>query len=139
MGQRGRTSAAELAIARPEAEHRIAPPGSLGQLERSVWLRTVNSQPADWFGEEHITLLTQYCRHVSSAEILSQQINAFDPQWFADDDGLKRYELLTRMLTRETANINSLMRAMRLTQQSTVRAEKVKKKPSQAKTWLRKD
>jgi beta-galactosidase/beta-glucuronidase len=137
MGQRGRTSSAELAIARPDLTQRLAPPAGMAQYERSVWLRIVNSQPADWFGPEHTEMLRQYCRHTVNAELIAQQLSAFDPQWMADEDGLKRYDLLCKCLNRETAAINSLARGMRLTQQSMIKNDKVKKKPSQGKPWQR--
>lgn len=92
--------------------------------QRALWLVTVNSKPAEWFGPEHVPLLVEYVRHVATAELLTQQIETFDPAWLADDDGIKRYDRLAKMRMREAAVIHQLARSMRLTQQAMYRADK---------------
>ena len=123
MATRGRKSAASLAIAPAGVERRLSPCAGLTQAQRSEWVKIVNSRPADWFGPEHESLLAQYCRHKVSAEVLSEQIEAFKPEWLFEDDGLKRYELLQRMMARESNIIIALLRTMRITQQSMYNAK----------------
>lgn len=89
-----------------------------------MWVATVNARPADWFGSEHIPLLVNYVRHSVRADILAEQLREFDPAWLSDDDGLKRYERISKMARDETNAINVLARAMRMTHQSLYRADK---------------
>jgi len=120
-----RRSAASLAIAKHngQTQYRLPAPPTLSPAEKAVWVTLVKSRPAQWFGAEHIGVVTQYCRHKIQADIIADQLNAFNPQWLADEDGLKRYDKLAGMLERETRAIAALMRSMRLTQQSLMRAD----------------
>jgi len=132
MADRGRKSAASLAVASPSSlSHRLAPPATLTPAQKSVWVSVVNAMPAEWFGEEHSPMLAQYCRHKVMADLIAQQQEAFDPAWLVDDEGLKRFDKLAACMERETRTMNALLRSMRLTQQSLIRADKVVK--SQAK------
>lgn len=125
MAQPGRKSAASLSVVGTVTSlKRLAPPEDLTSDQRQIWLATVNSKPAEWFGDEHMPILREYVRHVVTAEVLTRQIEEFDPAWMADDDGLKRYDRLTGMRAREAGVINTLARSMRLTQQAAYRADK---------------
>lgn len=126
MTQRGRKSAASLAVVQLAGVGvpRVPPPSRLTAAQRSIWLETVNSKPAEWFGPEHAPLLEQYVRHVVSARVLAEQIAEFDPEWLKDDEGLKRYERLLRMHELEGRAASSLATRMRITQQSVYRADK---------------
>jgi hypothetical protein len=125
MANRGRQSAASLAIVGSVTlVPRLAPPRELSDPQRAIWLATVNSKPAEWFGEEHVPLLVEYVRHVVTADLLTRQIDAIDPLWMDDDDGLMRFNRLLAMRARESALITTLARNMRLTQQSIYRANK---------------
>lgn len=126
MADRGRKSAASLVVASPTSlSHRLAPPPTLTNAQKAVWVSVVNSKPAEWFGEEHAPMLAQYCRHKVQADLIAQQQESFDPAWLTDDEGLKRYDKLGAMAERETRCMNALLRSMRLTQQSLIRADKV--------------
>jgi hypothetical protein len=76
----------------------------------------LNSKPAEWFKDEHVPILMQYVRHVETADILSRAIDAFDTARLGDDEGLRQYEKLTSMRSREAGVIHNLARSMRLTQ-----------------------
>jgi hypothetical protein len=123
MMQRGRKSGAALAVV-PAGNHRLAPVVGLTEGEKTVWLRTVNSRPADWFGSEHVPLLVNYARHCCRADLIDQQMQAFQPEWLEQDSGFKRFERLSKLFRDETNAINVLARAMRLTHQSLYRADK---------------
>lgn len=137
MAARGQKSAASLAVASPASlSFRLAPPPTLSPAQKSVWLSVINAMPADWFGEEHAPMLAQYCRHKVQADLIAQQQEAFDPDWLADDEGLKRFDKLAACMERETRTMNALLRSMRLTQQSQIRADKVIKNQGKAlKPW----
>lgn len=136
MAERGRKSVASLGVAAPVGiDSRLSPPPGLTPAQKAEWVTVVNARPADWFGPENAALLTQYCRHKVMADIVDQQLMDFDPAWMADDEGLKRYNLLGAMLERETRTINALLRSMRLTQQSLVRADKAVATTKGRKPW----
>lgn len=125
MADRGRKSAASLVVASPTSlSNRLAPPATLTGAQKACWVSVVNSKPAEWFGEEHGPMLAQYCRHKVQADLIAQQQENFDPAWLTDDEGLKRYDKLGAMMERETRAMNALLRSMRLTQQSLIRADK---------------
>ena len=134
-----RQSAAALAVIRHETQDRISPPASLTPAQKSHWVAIVNSRPADWFGPENAANLVQYCRHRVQADIIAKKLETFNPDWLDDEDGLKRYDKLSGMLERETRALNALMRSMRLTQQSLVRAEKRLPEQAQGKKPWQKD
>jgi hypothetical protein len=134
MAQRGRKSAAALAIAAPVyGLTRLPPPSALTAAQRGVWLAIVNSRPAEWFGPEHQALLTQYCRHKVNSDVLADRLEQFDPEWLGDDEGLKRYERLCSMMEKETRALNALSRAMRLSQQAMYERDRAKTLERQAK------
>lgn len=123
MAQRGRKSAAELAVmaevAPISSERRLQAPVHLSDAEREVWLQVVNDQPASAFTPTHAPLLEQYCRHIVQARILADEILNFDRAWLADDDGLKRYDRLLAMQEREGRAASSLATRLRITRQAT--------------------
>lgn len=123
MAQRGRKSAAELAVAAQVApitsERRLPAPVHLTDAEREVWLQVVNDQPASAFTPTHSPLLEQYCRHIVQSRLLAEEIGCFDRAWLADDDGLKRYDRLLAMQEREGRAASSLATRLRITRQAT--------------------
>jgi hypothetical protein len=124
MAQRGRKSAASLSVASINQKVRLAPPAGLSELELDVWRATINAKPADWFDKSHLPLLCQYVRHVSYVQIIKAQIDAMEPNWLTDEDGLKRYDRLLAMHEREGRAISSLATRLRLTPQSVYSARK---------------
>lgn len=121
MAQRGRKSAAQLAVARVApalSESRLPAPTHLSDAERAIWLDVVNDQPANAFTPTHGPLLEQYCRHIVQARIIADEIMNFDRAWLADDDGLKRYDRLLSMQEREGRAASSLATRMRITRQA---------------------
>lgn len=136
MAERGKKSIASMSVAAPTGvDSRLAPPASLTPAQKVAWVTVVNARPADWFGPENAALLVQYCRHKVQSDILAQQLEAFDPAWLLEDEGLKRYDQLSGMVERETRTMNALLRSMRLTQQSLVRADKSVPSAKGRKPW----
>ena len=139
MNQRGRKSSASLvAVSGPGIAPLMVPPG-LTEGERGVWLATVNSKPADWFGTEHIEMLVDYARNVCRGHVVDAQLKAFDPEWMATDNGLRRWALLVGTAAKLSGVTNTLMRSMRLTHQSVYRADKAGMGPGKGtgKVWQR--
>ena len=123
MAQRGRKSAASLevrALAAPvvAASKRLAAPAHLSEAERNVWIEVVNDQPAEAFSATHAPLLELYCRHVTNARVIADEVQSFDRAWLADDDGLKRYDRLLAMAERESRAASSLATRLRITRQA---------------------
>lgn len=121
MAKRGRQSAASLAVAQVASistESRLAPPIHISDADRAVWLQVVNDQPADSFTATHAPLLELYCRHVSNARIIADELLNFDRAWISDDDGLKRYDRLLAMSERESRAASSLATRLRITRQA---------------------
>lgn len=122
MTQRGRKSAASREVAAVVAplstESRLAPPLHINDAEREVWLQVVNDQPADAFSATHAPLLELYCRHVTNARVIADEISNFSTAWIADEDGLKRYDRLLAMAERESRAASSLATRLRITRQA---------------------
>lgn len=122
MAQRGRKSAESLAVAphaAPAALHsRIPPSPHLSDAEQVVWCRVIGDQPAQAFSETHRDMLDLYCQHVVSAQVLDDEIKAFDREWLRDNEGLKRYDKLLKMREREVRSASSLATRLRITRQS---------------------
>jgi hypothetical protein len=122
MGSRGKKSAASMEVAALVAPilqaKRLAPPVHITDAERSVWLEVVNDQPAEAFTAIHAPLLELYCRHVTNARIIADEITNFSVSWLADDDGLKRFDRLLAMSERESRAASSLATRLRITRQA---------------------
>lgn len=120
MNQRGRKSAAALAVAVPPtpATARLKAPAHISDAEMAVWTEVVNDQPAEAFSATHRPLLELYCRHVVQARIVADELLNFDRAWMTTDDGLKRYDRLLTMAERESRAASSLATRLRITRQA---------------------
>jgi hypothetical protein len=121
--KRGRKSAESLTIVTPFPNRRPAAPECLTAEQAEEWRAVVARMPADWFGREHFPLLEAYCRHACNARFIAAKIDSLDRAQFADVGVLKFYTRLLLMAERESRAMLALGRAMRLTQQSRLKAE----------------
>lgn len=141
MAQRGRKSAASLmvALAAPvTATQRLAPPAHISEAERAVWVEVVNDQPAEAFSLTHAPLLELYCRHITNARVIADELMNFNRAWIADDEGLKRYDRLLAMNEREGRAASSLATRLRITRQAVENPATVGRslaKPKDRKPW----
>jgi hypothetical protein len=136
MRKRGRVSAAALSIVptgnvvsivpRPE------PPLELTDEQATEWRAVVSRMPADWFPRETHGLLCGYCRHVVSLRRVSQLIAAAELNPVLDVD---LYDRLLKMQEREGRALGALATRMRITQQSTIRAEQAHKPSEMRHPW----
>lgn len=99
MGVRGKRSAVSLTVAPPSpALGRMPePPAYLTPEQDSVWREVIASRAGDLIGPEAYRLLVEYSRAVDLGDKIAAQLDAFDPAWIADDDGLKRWDRLQAM------------------------------------------
>ena len=118
MKQRGRKSTAKLAVLESPIEPRPAPPDSLSETQKAMWVEVVKSKPHDWFDAGSIPLLVEYCRIRESLDILAEEANAADPEWLKTDAGLKRHTDLWAAIDKKQGRMAQLAMKMRLTQQS---------------------
>lgn len=124
MAARGRKSAAALAVAEPvqELQKLPEPPSYLTPEQEDVWRLVVASRGGDLIAPESFPVLVEYCRQVISANQVAAQLDAFDPEWAKDDEGLKRWDKLLAMQDRLAGKVASLAAKLRLTPSSRVQA-----------------
>jgi len=140
MDQRGRKSSAALSVvAGTEIDGRPKAPSDLTAFQQEVWDKTVANEAADTFKTAALQqLLKEYCRHVSSAALLTEKIDSFDSQWLDTDEGLDRYTKLVRTRDCETKALADKATKLRLTNQSRYTpgaAGTAAKKSSDKKPW----
>ena len=136
----GRKSAAAVAVVQGSFGTRAEPPAELSPGAQVIWRRTIASEAVDFFRTAALqAMLADYCRHTEAADVLAAQIDAFDPDWFQSDEGLKRFDMLTKMRERETRAAADRARKLRLTNQSryTQRGAEVagRKSTAEDKPW----
>ena len=124
MATRGRKSAAALAVAATaqELQRLPEPPSYLTPEQEDVWRLVVASRGGDLIAPESFPVLVEYCRQVISANQVAAQLDAFDPEWAKDDEGLKRWDKLLAMQDRLAGKVASLAGKLRLTPSSRVQA-----------------
>lgn len=118
MGSRGRTSGAEIEAGQALVFERPIAPKDLTEAQAEVWLSVVNHMPAEWFGPEQHPVLAAYCRAVVRHQMISAELNEFDPTWLKDQEGLQRYDRLAKIEDLHIKQVASLATKLRLTQQS---------------------
>jgi hypothetical protein len=118
MAQRGRKSAASLAIVSAITESLPPAPDCLTDDQKAEWESITASLPAGWFKREQYGLLAAYCQHATAAKLLARMIDTYHPAWLAEPAGLARFDKLLGMRERETKAMAALATRMRLTQQA---------------------
>ena len=139
MGARGRKSMAELMVPAALAEVMWRPeaPDDLTVEQSEEWHAIVNTMPADHFMRGNYPLLAQLCRHIVSARRIAHLVERVANEKVLD---LKELSALLQLQAAESASITRLSRSMRLTQQSTMRAETTKHPKGQTKLpWDREE
>ena len=133
MKQRGRKSQAALSVVKEATVQRPEPPAALLPPEKELWNAITGSRAPDFFDQATIPLLTEYCRLKTQVEMLAEQLNAFEPEWLEDDDGLRRYKTITDVRDKAEGRMIALARSMRLTQQARYVPDKAKNRPTGGK------
>jgi hypothetical protein len=152
MQQRGRKSAADLAVVTAEglsAVRRPDPPEELTDEQAHEWRCITNRLPADWFPRETHGMLAQYCRHVIAARRVAQMIDSLESELAKEADqaeegaaraavilgAVKAMDRLLKMQEREGRAISSLATRMRISQQATLDREKRKPNKPEKRPW----
>jgi hypothetical protein len=125
MGVRGRPSLEALMVRHHPTEivQRPEAPYDLTGEQSEEWRAIINFMPPDHFMRGNYPLLAQLCRHIVSARRVAQLIDETAKQ---TDLNRKEFGALLRLQATESSMITHLLRAMRLTQQSVMRAETTK-------------
>lgn len=136
MRQRGRASIASTSVVAPDfGTKRPDPPPELSERQREIWVETCAAEPAGFFTPGAVLgMLADYCAHREVAEKMTDMIDAFEPEWLTNKDGLTRYHSLLKMRELETRGAAHLATKLRLTNQSRYRPEKPDRLPGQGKT-----
>jgi hypothetical protein len=135
MEQRGRKSAARLAIVRPDgvvSVPRLLPPDDMPEEQARLWVEVVSSKPADWFEAASAQILADFCRHTVSCRRLSAIIERLEA---GDDLDIEQYTKLLRAREVESRASKALATAMRLTQQATYSARKSSRVVNTPRPW----
>lgn len=116
----GRKSlAAQTTVVQGAFGQRPEPPADLSEAAAEIWRRTTASESVEFFKTAALqSMLADYCRHTETADLLTAQIDAFDPLWLTTEDGLKRYDLLLKLRERETRSSADKATKLRLTNQA---------------------
>ena len=101
----------------------LEPPTDLSAEQADVWASVVVTKPADWFDAGSVPLLAAYCRAVVESRKVAALVESMTGDMLLLDDGLKRYKDLRRLQAELSGEVNTLARAMRLTQQAKYRAD----------------
>ena len=98
------------------------PPSYLTPEQEDLWRLVIASRGGDLIAPEAYPVLVEYCRASVAANQVASQLDAFDPSWAIDEDGLKRWDKLLAMQDRLSRNVASLGGKLRLTPSSRVQA-----------------
>jgi len=126
MGSRGPKNHTEMTVVpatRLEELRRLKPPSKLDDEERAMFIRVIESLPADWIGPEAAEGLVNYCRHSVEVDRLTTIMAAMKRNSDFDIDG---YRKISQLRHAESGRANELGRALRLFPQSTVNHKKKK-------------
>lgn len=114
------------------------PPAYLTPEQDTIWREVIASRAGDLIGPESYRLLVEYARAADLGNKIAAQLDAFDPDWIADDDGLKRWDRLQMMAARNQGVLSTLATKLRIATSSSVRAENagtILKKGAKKKPW----
>ena len=120
-----------LAFARPV----LQPPKGMAAEQSKVWAAAVASKPSDWFDGGSAPLLAELCRLVVEADRVDGALSAFDTEWLATDEGLKRYERLVNLQDKLAGRICSLAVKLRLSPSSHTRQDGAITKAKRKMPW----
>jgi hypothetical protein len=113
-------------------------PSYLTPEQDVVWREIIASRAGNLIQPESYRLLVEYCRAVVECDKIASQLDAFDPSWVGDNDGLKRWDKLQAMAARSQGVVSTLATKLRIATNGIVRGENagtILKKSSKPKPW----
>ena len=136
---RGRKAQASLTVAPvTELKNIPKPPTNLTPVQGEVWRLVMSSSAGDFIQSESYPILVEYCRTVVVADEVAEQLNAFDPTWLEDEEGLRRWDRLQAMQDRAGRRAASLATKLRITPSTRTHPEKAgtaERNKSKRKPW----
>lgn len=115
------------------SDGRISAPEGMSPEEARVWRTTIDSKPAEWFGQEHVHILSAYCQVVVEAERMRKTLAGLDVMADA-----VQYDRIAKLANAATQMVITYARSMRLTHQAQMRASKagsLSNRPSGRRPW----
>ena len=79
----------------------VDPPADLSPTQAAIWRETVAGETGDFSSAAAQAMLRDYCSHRATADLITGQVQSFDPAWASFPDGIARLDLLARMRDRE--------------------------------------
>ena len=123
------STAALSVVAFEPREQRPEPPKNLSKDAAVQWREIVNSMPPDWFPRATHPMLTQLCRQIVRCAGIADALDK------AEKDGvdlsLRAYQNLIRAEMQLSASIAHLSTKMRISQQSSAKHDKNRKRIGQ--------
>jgi len=101
----------------------MPPPSNLTEAQARVWRSVVGAKPIGYFDAATGPLLEAYCGTVASSDVISGMVDRFDLAGISDPANLRQYGRLLGVRDRLTRQMLALARSLRLTVQSTRRAD----------------
>ena len=123
MKHAGRKSGPSLATVTALPVRLLAAPDDLSAEQAEVCGQVVATKPSDWWDAGSVPLLAAYCRAVVESRKISALVESMSADMLLLDDGLARYKELRKIQAALSGEVNTLARAMRLTQQAKYRAD----------------
>ena len=125
MGLRGRKSGASLEVA-PVVQLRPFPkaPEHLTESQADIWRLVITSRAGELIPPESYPVLVEYCRAITAADQVAEELDAFKSEWRKTDEGLRRWDKLLAMQDRLAGKIASLAVKLRITPSTRVHPEK---------------
>lgn len=130
MAKRGRKSGASLGVVVTSLPQRMPPPPNLTEAQARVWRSVVGSKAVGYFDAATGPLLEAYCGTVASADVISGVVDRFDMSELSEPDSLRQFSRLLVIRDRLTRQMLALARSLRLTVQSTRRADAAENRAS---------
>ena len=138
MKKRGRKSAADI-ILRPaveQGETLLMPPETLTPDQCEIFEQLVKDLPDGLITEELLPLVAQLARHLSTCKRLATWTDKIENGAFNEFESQEYFRVLEQR-REETASALSIMRSLRLTNQSRYRPDSAKlDRPSSKEPWV---
>ena len=123
-----------ISVAGPSVH--LAPPDGLTDEQAQVWRETVGARSADFFGQDAVPMLEEYCRVVVMCRLLGVQIEAAIAAIDSGEPSILK--TLLDMRDKESKRLASLATKLRITNQSRYTpqaAATASKKGAGGKVW----
>lgn len=113
-----RTSKDALSVITSLPGQRLDPPARLAADAAEIWRDIASSKPHDWFTVENRDLLEALCVAIVAHRSVAAQLKRMTVRKLGTDEGLARFDKLTRIADRQARVMSSVATKLRLTNQS---------------------